>query len=218
MNLLQRQEPDKRERFENEALPLMQDMFQLAVHSTRNPDNASDLVQETFLKAYKEFHRYAEGTNIRAWLARILTNTYFNKAKRGKLEDEHFVRNIDFSDVAERVVVDENPDDFDLAAFSTAGNFRDEVKVAIDSLSDEMRTVLLLADLFDYSYTEISQVIDRPVGTVMSRLHRARKQLQDQLYTFAVKEGYIRPQPIHGVDSSAEKPSETLLSLRRHEK
>ena len=209
MGLFKTNTLQQRELFEQELMPFMDSMYGLAYHYTRDPDRAADLVQDTFLKAYREFKKFSMGTNGRAWLARILTNTFLNSVKRRNLESKHFVDTSDFSELEQRFN-GQHDEDPELAVMETSATFSDEVKRALDELPEEMRVVVLLADVFDYSYADISTVIGRPLGTVMSRLHRARKQLRDQLAEFAREQGVIR-----GSQEESQEPTADILPITK---
>jgi RNA polymerase sigma-70 factor (ECF subfamily) len=156
---------------------------------TRNPSDAEDLVQETYLRAYRGFGGFEQGTNLKAWLYRILTNTYINsyRAKKRRpdeteldeVEDLYLYRRIGGLEAA---MAGRSAEDELLDRFTDA-----EVKSAIESLPENFRMAVLLADVEGFSYKEIADILDIPIGTVMSRLHRGRKALQKQLYEFAVE-------------------------------
>jgi RNA polymerase sigma-70 factor (ECF subfamily) len=185
----------KRAAFEQEALPHIEALHAYALHLTRSPADAEDLVQETYIKALAAFESYEPGTNCRAWLFRILTNTFFNMRRARKRTDP--------------IDADTLPDlDFQVSeASKEQGIYRPldaqlldrmvskHVQEALDSLPAEFRTVLLLADLHDFSYKEIADVVDCPVGTVMSRLYRARKAMQKRLWEHALREGILKKVP-----------------------
>ncbi len=167
--------------FEAEALPLLDQLFGAALGMTRNRADAEDLVQETYLKAYDKFDQYTPGTNIKAWLYRILTNTYishYRKVQRSpKRAATDTVEDWQLADAASHdgtgLVSAEGEA---LAAIPS-----EQVKGALEALSEEHRMVVLLADAEGLSYKEIAQVLDVPIGTVMSRLHRARRALRASL-------------------------------------
>ncbi len=160
---------------------------------TRNPADAEDLVQETYLRAYRSYASFTEGTNLRAWLFRILTNTFINsyRAKQrrpqetelGETEDLYLYRRLGRIDTAALSAEDQL---FDLFT-------DDEVKAALEELPDTFRLPVLLADVLDFSYKEIAEQLEIPIGTVMSRLHRGRKAMHRRLYEFAQVRGLIRP-------------------------
>jgi RNA polymerase sigma-70 factor (ECF subfamily) len=160
---------------------------------TRNPANAEDLVQETFLKAYRAYGTFEEGTNLKAWLFRILTNTFINNYRRdtrrpqetdlGELEDLYLFRRLARETSATSSTSAEDQ--------LLEGLVEEDIKQAIESLPENFRMVVLLADLEGFSYKEIADILDIPIGTVMSRLHRGRKALQVALWDFATKRGLV---------------------------
>jgi RNA polymerase sigma-70 factor (ECF subfamily) len=170
-----------KERFERDAVPLLNGMYSAALRMTRNPADAEDLVQETFLRAYRGFSGFREGTNLKAWLYRILTNTFINSYRKRQREPV--------------TIPDENVEDwylFDRLAASSAEQSAEttvleampdeDVKAALDALPEGFRLAVLLADVQGFSYKEIADMLDIPIGTVMSRLHRGRKSLEKALW------------------------------------
>ncbi len=184
-------------RFTELTTPLMGSLYGAALRMTRNPADAEDLVQDTYLKAFKAFERFEEGTNLKAWLYRILTNSYINdyrKAKRRPIEttvegedDLLLYRRISARDPA---IVGRSAEEELLDLFSEA-----EVTKAVEELPDHYRMVVLLADVEGFSYAEISDILEIPVGTVMSRLHRGRRSLQKSLYDFAQQRRLVAAVP-----------------------
>jgi RNA polymerase sigma-70 factor, ECF subfamily len=181
---------ERRKRFEEHALPHLDRLYGAALRYTRNPTDAEDLVQEAMAKAYQKFHQYEPGTNLRAWLYRILTNTYINQyRKKQRRPDEYPQEEIgDFSLY----------DWFESAGVSAEREVLDaitaeEVKEALAELPEPFRLAVYLADVEGFSYQEIAEIMDTPVGTVMSRLHRGRKQLQKALADYARSQGIIAP-------------------------
>ena len=178
-------------RFSDDAMPLMGSLYSAALRMTRNPSDAEDLVQETYLKAYRGYGGFTEGTNLKAWLYRILTNTYINiyRAKQRRpdeteldeVEDLYLYRRLGGLEEARagRSAEDELMDLFP----------EQEVKEAVEALPENFRMAVLLADVEGFSYKEIAEILDIPIGTVMSRLHRGRKALQKRLYDFAAERG-----------------------------
>ena len=170
------------------AMPLMDSLYSGALRMTRNPADADDLVQETYLRAYRGFGGFEEGTNLKAWMYRILTNTYINmyRARQRRpqesgldeVEDLFLYRRLGGLESAtlSRSAEDELMDTFGEA----------EVKTAVEALPENFRMAVLLADVEGFSYKEIAEILDIPMGTVMSRLHRGRKALQKALWDFAV--------------------------------
>ncbi|WP_115726996.1 sigma-70 family RNA polymerase sigma factor [Actinomyces culturomici] len=176
-------------RFAAEALPLAGRLFGAALGMTRNRADAEDLVQETYLKAYSKFHQFEPGTNIKAWLFRILTNTYishYRKAKRvpSRASTEQ-VEDWQLAEAASHDAVGLRSAEVEaLAAMPT-----EQVKRALDELSEEQRMVVVLADVDSLSYKEIARTLDIPIGTVMSRLHRGRAALRRSLAQVAAEYG-----------------------------
>jgi RNA polymerase sigma-70 factor (ECF subfamily) len=173
--------------FADQAMPFMDALYGAAMRLTRNPSDAEDLVQETYLRAYRGFGGFSEGTNLRAWLYRILTNTFINsyRAKKRRpdeteldeVEDLYLYRRLGGLEAA---TAGRSAEDELMDWFSEA-----EVKAAVEALPEQFRMAVLLADIEGFSYKEIAEILDIPIGTVMSRLHRGRKSLQRQLYDFA---------------------------------
>lgn len=176
-------------------MPHLDALHQYGLYLTKNRRDAEDLTQDSFLKAYRFFDRYEPGTNCKAWLFRIMTNTFLNKNRRN-VKEFAYIENVDTGDAAgvpsagERSAFYRDPER-DLLSHTV----HDKVKRALDDLPADFRTVVLLADLQDFTYREIAEVMDCPVGTVMSRLFRARKALQKKLYEYALSEGYIQGPP-----------------------
>ena len=182
-----------RANFENDAMEFLPGLFQAAMRVTRSRADAEDLVQEAYLRGYRGYEGFREGTNLRAWLYRILTNAYINQYRKEQrrpdetdlddLEDFLLFRRLGGLEAVEagRSAEDE----------VFAGITDDAVKSALESLSDAHRLAVLLADVEGFSYKEIAGILDVPIGTVMSRLHRGRKALQRALYDFAVERGLL---------------------------
>ena len=188
--------PEDRQRFQREALPLLDSLYGGALRMTRNQADAEDLVQETMLRAYRSFDRFEPGTNLKAWLYRIMTNAYINTYRKRQREPQK--------------VSQEDIEDFDLyqelkdhdPAFSATpetivlDNLLDsDIIEAIDDLPDQFRMAVLLSDLQGFSYAEMAEIMDVPMGTVMSRLHRGRKALQKRLLDLAKERGIVRSAP-----------------------
>ena len=181
----------KRHQFERDAFPLMDQIYRTALGMIKDPVKAEDLVQDTYLKAWRFYHKYERGTNFRAWLFRILTNTFINEYRRVKRQPGK----ADFEAIAPMVAAQE-VSIAETAPFLDIGEtyddlFDDRIKDALDSLPEHYRIVALLADVSELSYQEIAELLDCPIGTVMSRLHRARKMLARALKAYAYEEGYI---------------------------
>lgn len=183
----------KHEEFVREAIPQMEILYNYALRMTANPDDANDLVQETFLKAYRFWDKYEKGTNIRAWLFRIMKNSYINRYRRETKEPE----TVDYNDIQNfyNTIRYESSDPNDLQEKIFGGLLEDDVARAIESLPEDFRTVVILCDIEGLSYEEIAEFVDCPIGTVRSRLHRGRKILRDKLLRFAKDHGYIAKLP-----------------------
>ena len=178
--------------FEQEVMPHIHTLFGAALRLTRSSCEAEDLVQETYLKAFRSFAQFEVGTNCKAWLFRILTNTFINKYRRKVkereiLDTEFRSPNQNMPDSSEHFGSGHTPES-DLADRFLS----DEVLKALEKVPVDFRLVVVLSDIYGYSYKEIARRVDIPIGTVMSRLFRGRRLLQDQLYDYAVKEGVIR--------------------------
>jgi RNA polymerase sigma-70 factor (ECF subfamily) len=179
---------ESRARIEAEAIGYIDSLYRTALRMTGNPSDAEDLVQETFLRAFRSLHQFKEGTNLRAWLFRIMTNAFINEyRKRTRRPSNSSLDDIEDFYLYDHLIdsgiqpMDERPEDIVLGRMTA-----DDVIGALDDLSDDFRQVVLLADVEGFSYREIA------VGTVMSRLFRARRKLQKGLYDFAVEAGYVR--------------------------
>jgi RNA polymerase sigma-70 factor (ECF subfamily) len=186
-----RSNDDLEARFEAEALPLLNGMYSAAFRLTRNAADAEDLIQETFLRAYRGFHQFKEGTNLKAWLYRILMNTFINSYRKKQREpqtisDDEVEDWYLYSRMAERgaepsaeaSVIEALPDE--------------DVQEALSSLPEQFRIAVLLADVEGFSYKEIAEITDVPIGTVMSRLHRGRRALEKRLWDVVRERGLVR--------------------------
>ena len=183
--------------FADDALPLMQSLYSAALRLTRNAADAEDLVSETYLRAYRSYGTFTAGTNLKAWMYRILTNAYISEYRRrqrrpaetelGDVEHLYLYRRLGADAPARlgRSVEDE------LAELFT----EHEVKQAVEDLPDYYRLPVLLADVEGFSYSEIAEILEIPIGTVMSRLHRGRKQLHKRLYEFAARHRLLAEEP-----------------------
>ena len=162
---------------------------------TRNPADAEDLVQETYIKAYTAFHQYKDGTNIKAWLWRILTNTYINSYRKKQRQPKQSGAELDDWQFVEAGV--QPTTGLRAADVEAIENLpKPEIEKAMAALSPEFRDAVMLADVKGLSYKEIAETMGTPVGTVMSRLHRGRKQLRDLLEDYAREEGYVTAQEV----------------------
>ncbi len=178
-------------RFEAEALPLLSGMYSTAFRLTRNAADAEDLIQETFLRAYRGFHQFEEGTNLKAWLYRILMNTFINSYRKKQrqpqtVSDDEVPEWYLYSKMAESGM---EPS----AEASVIESLPDEdVQAALSSLPEQFRAAVLLADVEGFSYKEIAEITGVPIGTVMSRLHRGRKALEKRLWDVVRERGLVR--------------------------
>ncbi len=180
--------------FYEEMEPHLDTLYALGLRLTRSRAEAEDLVQETMLKAYRYIDRYEPGTNARAWLSRILTNTFYNRHRAKKSRPEVLVSD-DIYVLEERTEArPEHPLDVEIDDETELYRkmFTDEVRRALESLAEHYRVVVLLADLQELAYKEIAEILDIPIGTVMSRLHRGRKELRERLFEYAHAEGVVR--------------------------
>jgi len=184
------EDPALKDRFEREVLPILPNLYGAALRLTRNPQDAEDLVQETYLRAYRGFAGFQEGTNLRAWMYRILTNTFINAYRKKQrepvtvqdddIEDWYLYDRLGASTVevsAESEVLEKLPDE--------------DVQRAVEALPEGFRMAVLLADVEGFSYKEIAEIMDIPIGTVMSRLHRGRKALQKALWETVRERGLV---------------------------
>lgn len=176
--------------FEKEAIPHMDALYKYALKMTGNSEDANDLVQETYLRAFRFFNTFEKGTNCKAWLFRILKNTFINDYRKKSREPnkvdydniENFYENIKHSSSDSGQFENELYDNL----------LDDELQKAVSSLPETFRTVIVLCDIEGFTYEEIADFINCPVGTVRSRLHRARKVLFSKLYDYASNKGYAR--------------------------
>jgi RNA polymerase sigma-70 factor (ECF subfamily) len=169
-------EIEKQQDFETEAIPHQDALYNYALKMARNTDDAQDLVQETYYKAYRSYHQFENATNSKAWMFMILKNTFINNYR--KLKREPAIKSDQSRD-----------NNLDLEFYQNL--LDDELANALSKLPANMRGVYLLCDLEGYTYEEIAELVNIPIGTVRSRLHRARKLLQDELFGYAKLNGYL---------------------------
>lgn len=180
---------DKQYDFQSEAIPHQNALYNYALKIVRNSDDAYDLVQDTYYKAYKSYHQFKSGTNSKAWMFMILKNTFINNYRKLKREPS----NVDYDDIEnfyENVKSDWKREN-NLESDFYHNLLDDDLTAALAKLPIKMREVLLLCDLEGNTYEEVAEIVNIPVGTVRSRLHRARKFLQEELFGYAKANGYL---------------------------
>ncbi|MCG8605650.1 sigma-70 family RNA polymerase sigma factor [bacterium] len=188
---------EKRREFQEVAFEHMDSLYNTALRMTKNEVDAQDLVQDVYVRAYRFFDKFKRGTNFKAWIFKILTNTFINQYRKKTSQPYH----IEFDKVQHNYEGDKVGDSFEQLVDSLDDNydmlFDDEIKRALQALSDDFRMVVILADIESFSYKEIARIIGCPIGTVMSRLSRGRRQLQNGLREYAIRGGFIPKERKH---------------------
>lgn len=181
-------EEGRRAEFNREAVPHMDSLYNFALRMTGDREEASDLLQETYLKAYRFFDKFQRGTNCKAWLFRIMKNSYINRYRKAKKAPE----TVEFESISDfyHTVRPDGEEGNDLQSEVFGRLLADEVMTAVERLPADFRTVVILCDLEEFTYEEIAEFVDCPVGTVRSRLHRGRRLLREYLAEYAREEGY----------------------------
>ncbi|HEY3703080.1 MAG TPA: sigma-70 family RNA polymerase sigma factor [Acidimicrobiales bacterium] len=179
--------------FADQAMEFMPALYTAALRMTRNPAEAEDLVQETYLKAYRAFGSFEQGTNLKAWLYKILTNTFINAYRsRRRRPEQTEIEDVEDLYLYRRLGGLEAATAGRSAEEEVLDHFTDtDVKEALESLPESFRMTVLLADVEGFSYREIADIMDIPIGTVMSRLHRGRRALQKALLEFGMERGLV---------------------------
>lgn len=215
-----KQQEELQKAFEQEAIPHLDALFATALRLTKSEEDASDLVQETMLKAFRYFDKYQEGTNCKAWLFKIMTNTFINRYRKQQKRKEFLVDD-DFRPLQDRA---ESPPDNPLVGDFVMEEqiyyrlFGDEVKQALEEIPVDFRMVVLLADLQDFAYKEIAEIMECPIGTVMSRLYRGRRMLQARLVDYARSQGVMVPEELDSDADSGVEDGSSITDLTSYRK
>ena len=186
---LTKQEQKKQKDFNEEIIPHLDALYNFGLRLTSDPNDAEDLVQDTIVKAYRFFSSYEKGTNAKAWLFRILKNSYINNYRKKSKKPQE----VDYDEVATfyETIRAERTESSDLEDKMFRELIDDDISNALDEIPEDFRTVVLLCDVEEFTYEEIANMLDVPIGTIRSRLHRGRNLLKAQLLEYAEKRGYI---------------------------
>ncbi len=185
---LTKKEQKKQKDFNEEIIPHLDALYNFGLRLTSEPNDAEDLVQDTIVKAYRFFDSYEKGTNAKAWLFRILKNSYINNYRKKSKKPQE----VDYDEVATfyETIRAERTETSDLEDKMFRELIDDDISNALDEIPEDFRTVVLLCDVEDFTYEEIANMLDVPIGTIRSRLHRGRNLLKAQLMDYATKKGY----------------------------
>ena len=197
--------------FTEQTLAMMDSLYSSALRMTRNQKDAEDLVQETYLRAYRFKDGFQEGTNLKAWMFKILTNTFINQYRKNRREKEHVARDFDFGEIEGRFIDSWTQTEFARHDVPMGDSMSDEVQKAFRDLPENFRIVVDLVDLQEFSYAEAAQALDIPIGTIMSRLNRGRRALKKALEEYAVREGIVK---VASNDADKEGKEATVTSLK----
>jgi len=190
MSSLTKQELRKQDDFNEEIIPHLDALYNFGLRLTSDPNDAEDLVQDTIVKAYRFFDSYEKGTNAKAWLFRILKNSYINNYRKKSKKPQE----VDYDEVASfyESIRAERTETSDMEDKMFRELIDDDISNALDEIPEDFRTVVLLCDVEDFTYEEIANMLDVPIGTIRSRLHRGRNLLKAQLMDYASKKGYTQ--------------------------
>lgn len=188
MSQLTRDEQEKQKDFDDEIIPHMDALYNFALRLTTDPNDAEDLVQDTIVKAYRFFSSYEKGTNAKAWMFRILKNSFINNYRKTSKKPSQ----VDYDEVSSyyESIRAERTETSDLENLMFREMMDDDLSMALKRLPEDFRTVVLLCDVDGYTYEEIANMLDVPIGTIRSRLHRGRNLLKTELLEYAKKRGY----------------------------